>query len=129
MGFALLAYFLLFISGTWLFRSRLQDGARPPWLRPFHILMGGSMVTLVLLLLAIGLVGTIGHYGHLGHSVHLPVGLIVVCLTLVSAWSATQISPTRPWARLLHVGTNLLLLISYTLVTLTGWVVVQKYLP
>jgi hypothetical protein len=87
------------------------------------------MVGLVLLLLAIGLVGTVGHYGNLGHSAHLPAGLIVVGLTLVSAWSATQISPQRPWARPLHVSINAILLLGFVFVTLTGWDVVQKYLP
>lgn len=87
------------------------------------------MVVLVVLLLAIGLVGTIGHYGNLGHSVHLPAGLVVVALTLLSAWSATQISIEKPWARSLHVGLNVLLFLGFAAVSLTGWSVVQKYLP
>jgi Protein of unknown function (DUF4079) len=129
MGLSLFAYVLLVASGSWMFYSRSSQRQRPSWLRPFHYLVGGTMVTLVLLLLAIGLVGTVGEYGSLGHSSHLPVGLLVVGLTLLSAWSATQISPQRPWARPLHVGTNAVLLLGFIIVTLTGWDVVQKYLP
>lgn len=129
MGLALLAYLLLVISGSWLFYSRSQSQPRPSWLRPLHFGIGGTMVALVLLLLAIGIVGTLGHFGNLGHSAHLPVGLFVVGLTLLSAWSATQISPQRPWARPLHLTTNAILLLGFIGVSLTGWLVVQKYLP
>lgn len=129
MGFSLLAYLLLLISGSWIFYARWNQQQRPNWLRPFHYWLGISMVALVLLLLAIGVVGTLGYYGNLGHSFHLPVGLSVVCLVLFSAWSATQISPKRPWARPLHVGTNISLLVGFVVVSLTGWTVVQKYLP
>jgi hypothetical protein len=87
------------------------------------------MVGLVLLLLAVGLMGTIGYYGNLGHSAHLPAGLAVVSLTIASAWSASQISPKRPWARPLHVGLNVALFLGFSFVTFTGWLVVQKYLP
>jgi hypothetical protein len=87
------------------------------------------MVGLVLLLLGIGLIGTIGYYGDLGHSAHLPAGLTVVSLTLLSAWSATQISPKRPWARSLHISTNAVLFLGFAIVSWTGWTVVQKYLP
>lgn len=107
----------------------MQQQPRLHWLRSLHLMTGGTMVLLVLLLLAIGLIGTVGHYGTLGHSVHLPVGLLVVGLTLLSAWSALQISPERPWARSLHLCTNLVLLVGFVLVSLTGWSVVQKYLP
>lgn len=109
--------------------ARRNSQPRPKWLRPLHYAIGGIMVTLVLLLLSIGIVGTIGYYGDLGHSVHLPAGVIVVSLTLISAWSATQISPKRPWARSLHVGTNIGLFLGFATVGLTGWSVVQKYLP
>lgn len=129
MGFSLLAYVLLATTGSWMWLARQQRQSRPGWLRPFHFVTGGTMVLLVLLLLAIGLVGTVGHYGSLGHSWHLPAGLITVALTLLSAWSATQISPQRPWARLLHIGTNAVLFVGFAIVSLTGWVVVQKYLP
>jgi hypothetical protein len=129
MGLSLFAYFLLGMTGTWLFFSRRAHQPRPGWLRPFHYLVGGTMVALVLLLLVIGLIGTLGYYGSLGHSAHLPAGLFVVSLTLLSGWSATQISPKRPWARSLHLGTNVVLLIGFAFVTLTGWTVVQKYLP
>jgi hypothetical protein len=109
--------------------TRLTQRRRPLWLRPFHYTIGGGLVVLVLLLLGIGIVGTLGYYGSLGHSTHLPAGLSVVGLVLLSAWSATQISPKRSWARSLHIGTNLVLLVGFTLVSLTGWSVVQKYLP
>jgi hypothetical protein len=64
------------------------------------------MVGLVLLLFAIGLVSTLGIYGTLGHSQHLIAGLSVVLLVLLSAASATQISPKRPWVRAVHVSIN-----------------------
>lgn len=111
-----------------LYRRKVK-GDRPKWLRPLHYSVGGVLVTLVVLLLGIGIVGTLGHYGNLGHSVHLPAGLTVVILTLLSAWSATRISPKRPWARPLHIGTNIILGIGFVAVSLSGWIVVQKYLP
>ncbi len=126
MGLALLAYVLLAATGFWMFSRRRQ---RPTWLRPLHFGIGGIMVFLVLLLLAIGIVGTLGHYGSLGHSGHLMAGMVVVELVLISAWSAVQISPQRPWARFLHLGTNGILLMGFIWVSFTGWQVVQKYLP
>ncbi len=87
------------------------------------------MVGLVLLLLTIGIVGTLGHYGSLGHSSHLPAGLAVVGLVLLSAGSAILISPQFAWARLFHIVTNIVLFVGFVLVSLTGWDVVQKYLP
>jgi hypothetical protein len=128
MGLSLFAYCLLAATGSWLLLGR-RAGSRPVWLRPFHLITGGTMVLLVLLLLVVGLIGTLGYYGSLGHSVHLPAGLFVVSVTLLSAWSATQISPQRPWARPLHVGSNLVLFGGFASVTLSGWAVVQKYLP
>lgn len=129
MGFALFAYTVLAVTGGWLWRSRATRQKRSSWLRPLHYGIGIAMVVLVLLLLAIGLMGTVGYYGNLGHSAHLPSGLLVVSLTLLSAWSATQISPKRSWARGFHVATNAILLISFLLVSWTGWDIVQKYLP
>jgi hypothetical protein len=129
MGLSIAAYLLLAITGGWMFFVRQSSQPRPGWLRPLHYGIGGTMVCLVLLLLGIGLVGTIGHYGSLGHSIHLPAGLIVVDLTLLSAWSAVQISPKRPWSRWLHIGTNIVLFLGFAIVSLTGWIVVQKYLP
>ena len=129
MGLAILAYVLLAASGTWLFQSRHARLARPNWLRWVHIGLGSSMVIMVILLLAIGVVGTLGHYGSLGHSSHLSAGLNATLLTLLSAWSASRISPDRPWARPLHLSVNLALLIGFISVSLTGWEVVQKYLP
>ncbi len=87
------------------------------------------MVSLVLLLLVIGIVGTWGHFGSLGHSSHLMAGLTVVVLVLLSAFSATQISATRAWARPLHIGLNIVLFVGFAWVSLTGWSIVQKYLP
>lgn len=129
MGFSLLAYVLLSLTGGWMFYTRQQHQSRPDWLRPLHYVIGGSMIALVLLLLVIGIVGTLGHYGSLGHSSHLIAGLLVVDLVFLSAWSAVQIHPERPWARTLHLGTNLILFAGFTWVSLTGWSVVQKYLP
>jgi predicted membrane channel-forming protein YqfA (hemolysin III family) len=129
MGLSLLAYLILAGTGAWMMVARRVKQPRPNWLRPFHYIVGGTLVVMVLLLLAIGLVGTLGYYGSLGHSAHLAAGLGVVGLTLLSAWSATQISPQRSWARSLHVSTNLVLLLGFTIVSLTGWTVVQKYLP
>lgn len=129
MGLSVTAYGILAATGLWMRLARQQARPRPKWLRPLHYTMGGTMVALVLLLLSVGIVGTLGYYGNLGHSAHLPSGLTVVTLTLISAWSATQISPKRPWARSLHVGVNGVLLVGFVLVSLTGWSVVQKYLP
>jgi len=129
MGLSLTAYSLLALSGSGLFYTRQQsDATRPSWLRPLHFALGGIMVFLVLLLLSIGLIGTLGEYGQLGHSVHLPAGLVVVSLTLASAWSATRISPERPWARKLHLSLNGVLFVAFVAVTATGWSVVHKYL-
>jgi hypothetical protein len=129
MGLSLLTYCLLGLSGGAIAYSRRVHKPRPAWLRPLHYMMGTVLVCLVLLLLIVGLVGTIGYYGDLGHSLHLPAGLAVVSLVLLSAWSASQIKPQQMWARPLHVGTNLALLMGFILVLLTGWDVVQKYLP
>lgn len=129
MGLSLLAYVFLAISGIWMWNRRISRSPRPAWLRPFHWAMGAILVHLVLLLLAIGLIGTLGHYGSLGHSSHLFAGLLVVLLVSISAISATQISSQRSWARSLHIGTNIILFGGFVFVTLTGWDVVQKYLP
>ncbi|MGF1494673.1 MAG: DUF4079 domain-containing protein [Microcoleaceae cyanobacterium] len=128
MGFSLLAYLLLVVTGGWMFYTRQLDRPRPDGLRMAHFLIGGTMVGLVLLLLTIGLVGTLGHYGSLGHSAHLPAGIVVVILVLASAWSATQISPEHTWARPLHITLNIALMFSFLIVSFTGWEVVQKYL-
>lgn len=128
MGLSLSTYGLLAITGGTLLYTRRQDRPRPAWLRPVHYGLGSILVSLVLLLLSIGVVGTLGEFGSLGHSLHLPAGLIVVALTLASAWSATRISPERPWARKTHLTINGVLLVAFVLVTATGWRVVQKYL-
>jgi len=129
MGLALVAYLLLAATGIWIFQARRAQNDRPAWLGSIHYLIGGSLVLLVLLLLAIGIVGTLGHFGTLGHSSHLTAGLAVVALVLFSAGSATQISVKHPWVRTLHVGTNFVLFAGLLWVSLTGWNVVQKYLP
>jgi hypothetical protein len=129
MGFSLFAYLLLAVTGTWMFYDRHTKQPRPKWLRPVHLAVGVGMATLVILLLGIGVVGTLGYYGNLGHSAHLPAGLAVVTLVLVSVGSGLQISPKRPWARPLHIGTNVTLLAGFAIVLLTGWTIVQKYLP
>lgn len=129
MGLSVMAYLLLGMTGSWMLYTRMTQQQRPRWLRPFHYIVGGGMVTLVIFLLGIGVVGTLGHYGSLGHSWHLPAGLTVVVLVLLSAGSATQISPQQPWARLVHMGINSLLFLGLAVVSITGWMVVQKYLP
>lgn len=129
MGLSLLAYLLLSVTGIVLFGRRQSHRLPPPWLRPLHYIMGWVMVSLVLLLLAIGIVGTLGHFGSLGHSGHLIAGLSVVFLVFLSAGSSTLIHPERDWARAIHVGTNIALLVGFTWVSWTGWQVVQKYLP
>lgn len=129
MGLSLLAYFLQGVTGVALFSKRQSNRAQPRWMRPLHYIIGWVMVSLVLLLLAIGIVGTLGHFGSLGHSGHLIAGLSVVVLVLLSAGSASLISPERAWARAVHVGTNISLFVGFMWVSLTGWQVVQKYLP
>ena len=129
MGLSLLAYLLLAVTGIWMFQTRKTRSPTNQSLRSLHYAIGGSMVLLVLLLLAIGIVGTLGHFGSLGHSQHLVAGLAVVGLVLISAGSATQISARRTWARSLHVGTNILLFVGLVWVSVSGWSVVQKYLP
>ncbi len=129
MGFSLLAYVGLMITGGSMGVLRQTERDRPDWLRPLHYSIGAIMVGLVLLLLAIGIVGTIGHYGNLGHSVHLLAGLVVVGLVLASVWSAAQISLGYAWARSLHLTINIILGIGFAWVSFTGWDVVQKYLP
>ena len=87
------------------------------------------IVILVLLLLAIGIIGTLGHFGSLGQSQHLFAGLMVVVLVLLSAASASQISTRNLWAIYVHVGVNIILGGGLAWVSVTGWMVVQKYLP
>jgi ABC-type amino acid transport system permease subunit len=129
MGLSLFAYLLLAVTGSWLFAARSAKQPRPKWLRPVHLAIGTGMATLVILLMGIGIVGTLGYYGNLGHSAHLPAGLAVVALVLISVGSGLQISPKRPWARPLHITANLLLFAGFAAVLLTGWSIVQKYLP
>jgi hypothetical protein len=60
MGLSLSAYFCLSLSGGWLLWRRVQHQPRPTWLRPLHIALGTTLVTLVVALLSIGLIGTLG---------------------------------------------------------------------
>ncbi|MBP0001668.1 MAG: DUF4079 domain-containing protein [Cyanobacteria bacterium SID2] len=129
MGLSISAYCLLGITGGWMLTARVQSLSRPRWLRNAHLIVGGFLVALVLLLLSIGIVGTLGHYGNLGHSAHLPAGLTVVALAIVSAVSGLRIHPKRPQMRRFHVVTNAVLFFGFLAVSWTGWSVVQKYLP
>ncbi|BAZ39507.1 hypothetical protein NIES4101_54610 [Calothrix sp. NIES-4101] len=135
MGLSILAYFCLAISGIWMYIRRQHPRYNRNFtyktviIRLCHYAIGICMVFLVLLLLAIGIVGTLGHFGSLGHSSHLIAGLSSVVLVLTSAFSATQINSDRSWARYLHVSVNILLFFVFVWVSLTGWDVVQKYLP
>jgi hypothetical protein len=128
MGLTIAAYVVLATTGWFVFRAR-KARRRRVLLKSIHQTVGVAIVGLVLLLLAIGIVGTLGHYGSLGHSVHLVAGLSTVVLVLLSAWSSTQIAPRRPWARTVHVSTNVTLFFVLAWVSWTGWSVVQKYLP
>lgn len=129
MGLAMTAYVLLAVTGGVVLYARRSQQKRPQWLRPLHYGTGIVFVVLLLVLLGIGIVGTLGHFGSLGHSIHLPLGLSVVALGIASAWSATRIGPQRTWARSLHLGINLVLFLNLVGVGLSGWTVVQKYLP
>lgn len=137
MGLSIFAYFILLMTGFWIWQvrntGRSPIGAVLPsvnnLIKTFHYTIGMIMVSLVLLLLFIGIIGTLGHFGSLGHSPHLLAGLIVVGLVLISAFSATQISTGKPWARPLHISLNIVLCVGFAWVSLTGWDVVQKYLP
>jgi cytochrome b561 len=129
MGLSLFAYLILAITGVTMFSIRHSGYSRPSWLQPLHYATGASMVGLVLLLLAVGIVGTLGHYGSLGHSGHLSAGLTTVALVFLSAASGSQITKERPWVRWVHIGTNIALFVVFAWVLLTGWLVVQKYLP
>lgn len=129
MGLTVTGYFLLALTGGSLALTRVTERGRSAWLRPLHLLLGSTVVLLILLLLTIGVIGTLGEYGFLGHSAHLPLGLVVVITVLMSAWSASQIGPNRPWARKLHVALNGFLGLALIGAGLSGWQVVQKYLP
>jgi hypothetical protein len=130
MGLTLTGYVLLAATGSGLAYTRLKpEMYRPAGLRLLHVGFGVGIVALVLVLLTIGIVGTLGEYGRLGHSVHLPLGLMVVCLVVTSAWSASRISQERPWARKLHVLLNGALGLALAGAGVSGWQVVQKYLP
>ncbi len=143
MGLAVLLYTCLGLLGGVMRYRRLQTTvlANSPTelplahgkgqiLRPIHQGLGWLLVLTVLLLAVIGVMGTLGHFGSLGHSPHLAAGILVVTLTLLSAWSASQINhPHKPWARSLHLSLNGLLFFALAWVSWTGWSVVQKYLP
>ncbi len=128
MGLAILAYSILAISGLEIRWKRKERKKSPAWLKTFHFSLGIILILLVLLLLIIGIIGTLGEYGHLGQSEHLIAGLWVVILVLISGGSATQIKGNN-WARKIHLSTNIVLCFALLFVSLTGWEVVQKYLP
>ncbi len=138
MGCSLLAYLLLAITGIGMFQARTKGsyagitiwgwGETIP-LQLIHYIFGITMTSLVILLLGIGIIGTLGHFGTLGHSSHLVAGFLVVLLVLASGFSAMQIKAGKLWARHLHIGLNLVMLIGFIWVSLSGWFVVQKYLP
>lgn len=129
MGLVVTGYLILAATGMTHAYYRRRQGDSPGWLRSLHLVLGLTLVVLMLLLLGIGIVGTLGEYGRLGHSMHLPLGLAVVTLVLASAWSASQISLERPWARSLHIALNGALGLMLAGVGWSGWQVVQKYLP
>ncbi|NJL81296.1 MAG: DUF4079 domain-containing protein [Richelia sp. RM2_1_2] len=137
MGLSLLAYSLLAVTGIWMFRTRTSANRRFGTLFPedytglriFHYVIGITMVILVILLLCIGIIGTLGEYGSLGHSQHLSAGLITVLLVLVSAGSAILIRTGWVGARCIHVSINIALFFVFAWVSLSGWTVVQRYLP
>lgn len=128
MGFAMFFYLVLATSGGAFLVLRQKRKPRPRWLTPLHGVVGIIMVLAILLLLSIGLIGTLGYYGSLGHSWHLPAGLLIVSLTLVSAYSALRLRQGKSWARALHVRVNIALFFAFLLVGLSGWGIVQKYL-
>jgi Protein of unknown function (DUF4079) len=142
MGFTIVAYILLALSGIWLgWRARVvssdpsqelgevTDPEVGQGLRVVHLATGAIIVFLVLFLLAIGLVGTLGHFGSLVQSPHFAAGLTVVGLTIAAAITGLRISPERPYSRALHRTIDVALCIALVIVTYTGWDVVQKYLP
>lgn len=129
MGLSITAYGVLALTGGRLRWLRTHQQNQPPAFRWVHGILGLTFVLLILNLLGVGLIGTLGHYGNLGHSPHLFAGLAVVALTLCSVWSALQIRLGKTWARTLHLSLNGLLFLGLSWVGLSGWVVVQKYLP
>ncbi len=129
MGFAIFLYLCLAISGVSFVVLQRKKKKRPQWLRPFHQWLGFGMVFLIFLLLFIGLIGTVGYYGSLGHSIHLLAGIIIVIISSLSAWSSTQINFQNSWAKKLHVSLNVGLFFAFASVGLSGWTIVQKYLP
>ena len=139
MGLTILLYGCLALLGGTMRYLRTQSETAPSFSTPpdsflivrrLHVTLGILLTLTVLLLMSIGIMGTLGHFGSLGHSWHLPMGLTVVTLTLASAWSSTQINhPQKPWGRSLHLTINGLLMVALGLVSWSGWLVVQKYLP
>jgi hypothetical protein len=127
MGVTLALYGFLLLLGLWIRHRRLETDLPVAWLRTAHISLGVGLVATIGLLLSIGIVGTLGHFGSLGHSWHLPAGLLVVGLSLLSAWTGLRIQTSRH--RIIHITMNILLGIALIGVLLSGWSVVQKYLP
>lgn len=128
MGFSLTVYTSLLLTGSFVWYRRSRQQLQPGWLRSLHVVLGGILVALVLLLLSIGIIGTLGEHGSLGHSWHLGAGVLVVSLVLASMGAASQIA-RRDWARSLHVTINACLFFAFAVVSYSGWIVVQQYLP
>lgn len=128
MGLAILTYGLLAVAGLTIRWRRSRDRS---WgvLGMVHRVLGVVLVLLILCLFTIGIVGTLGHFGSLGHSPHLVAGVSVVALTAAAAWSGWRIGEGTIEARSLHGRIVLLLGSLLVWVGLSGWFVVQKYLP
>lgn len=131
MGLTLFLFLCLALSGGFGRWQRLggkgcqQIAGR--W-RSLHIGLGGLLVTTVLLLLAIGLVGSWGEHHSWGHSSHLWAGCSVVVLVIFSAIAGLRSRGGDRW-RVWHLGANGCLLLALLWVLLSGWQVVQPYLP
>ena len=130
MGGTMLLYVIQIALGLSVRRQRIErDASKRVWYRHWHFWTGIAMLALILLLLAIGIVGTLGHFGSLGHSWHLPAGLTVVGLAIASAVTGSRINSKHPLSRTIHLSINGALAVSLLLVLVSGWSVVQKYLP
>ncbi len=138
MGFCLIIVPLLALTGYWLRQQRLhqwqRQRLRPVWLRNLHWGLGSVFLALMIFLWAFGVVGTVARHGSLQYSGHFWAGNTMLALTLLSVWSANQINNRkawpviRLWARPVHLGTNLVILLGLGWVSWTGWAVVQQYL-
>ncbi|KAI9129335.1 DUF4079 domain-containing protein [Acaryochloris sp. CCMEE 5410] len=131
MTLAVCLYLGLCILGFFLRKYRLKHGhAAWGWLRYLHYGLGITFVLNILELMTFGIIGANIYDGTEGHSPHLPAGLFIAGLAIISAWSASRVHPKRPWARPLHVSLNGLVFVALILVSWTGWSVLQEnYIP